>query len=511
MFISAVAAIALGSLDTQTKPKITAVSMFKNGYSFIARRTDIPASGTYIVDEPPQAAHGTFWHLPSDGLSITSTASTTMEDKSTDTVGSLDGLINLNTGKQVTIDFVDVPSLSGTLMESIGDQLVVKTTEGIVFVSRSRIKRLVFQQEPNMKSPTSNFKRVMKIEVRAKQPGTIDTVGLEHGLTWVPAYAIDISDPKQLTLVAKATVINELDDLDNVDASFITGFPNVQFRGVPDPLTNPASMDSILSMLVGISFDKDSSNMMTQNAAPARASEGVGRGDYTGGFIPSGEGEQLEDLFFYKLSNITLKKGDRAAYTLFSSTVPYHHLYSWDVSRLPYTYSYQNDRGDRGPIPQEVWHSLTFKNESGKPFTTAVASTFQNGQILGQDLMRYTTPGTEAEVRITKALDIRTDAIEEEVSRERAALKLPSGNTYDLIVVKGTLTAKNNRREPASMRISLAYDGEPVAADGNPKVIRGTKGLGDLNPITSLEWRPEIKAGDALKLTYTYKLYVRTP
>lgn len=511
MIISAVAAFAFASLDTDAKQKITAVSMFKNGYSFIARETNIPTSGDYTVDEPPLAAHGTFWHLPSEGISIKRTASTTIDVTTNATVGSIDSMIELNIGSPATVDFLDLPSLTGTLMQSIGDQLVVKTPEGVVFVSRARIKRLIFQKDPKFQMPIKSSKRVMKLEVEAKQPGTINTVGLEHGLMWVPAYAIDITDPKQLTLVAKATVINELGDLDNVDASFITGFPNVQFRNVPDPLTNPASLDQMLGMLVGVSFDKTDNSLITQNAAPARDAESYGRApDFTGGFIPTGEGTQMEDLFFYKLSGITLKKGDRAAYTLFTSKAPYQHLYTWDVVRLPYSYQAERMAHNDAQL-QDVWHSLTFKNSSGKPFTTAVASTFQNGQILGQDLMRYTTAGAEAEVRITKALDIRSEAIEEEISRDRASLRLPSGNTYDLLTVKGTLTAKNNRGESARMRISLSYDGDPVSADGNPKVIKGTKGLGELNPLTSLEWRPEVSAGKTLNLTYTYKMYVRTP
>ncbi len=509
MITSAVAALAFASL-TDAKPKITAVSMFKNGYSFIARETNVPSSGEYIIEEPPMAAHGTFWHLPSEGVSITNTSSTTIDVNNKATIGSIDSLIDLNKGMQVTVDFIDLPSLTGTLLQSIGDQIVVKTSEGVVFVSRSRIKRLMFKDEPKTEAPFTTEKRVMKLQVEAKQPGTIRTVGLEHGLMWVPAYAIDISDLKQLTLVAKATVINELGDLDNVDASFITGFPNVQYSGITDPLTNPNSLDQILSMLVGGAFAPSQNGIMTQNVARGgRAAEAEKDADFTGGFIPSGEGEQMEDLFFYKLSGITLKKGDRAAYTLFSTKTPYEHLYTWDVVRTPYSNDY--DRTEHTEQQQDVWHSLTFKNNSGKPFTTAVASTFQNGQILGQDLMHYTTAGSSAEVRITKALDIRVDAIEEEISRDRASLQLPGGRTYDLLTVKGTLTAKNNKADAAKMRISVSYDGEPVSAEGSPKVVKGTKGLGDLNAVTSLEWRPEVAAGKTLTLTYTYKMYVRTP
>ena len=509
MFVTALAATALLATQDAT-PKITAVSMFKNGYSFVAHETPIGGSGEYIIEQPPQAAHGTFWHLPTAGIAITRATATDMEIPYTSPAGNLDVLLELNVGKRLTVDFMDLPSITGTLMTGIGDQLVVKTNEGVVLVSKNRIKRVLFAQEPIFKSDHKASKRVLKLQVEAKGPGSISTVGLERGLAWVPAYAIDISDKKELQLVAKATVINELADLDDVDASFITGFPNVRYAGTTDPLVSTASLDQMLGMLVAGSFAKDISagNVMTQNAPAARDAEMVVPSDFTGGYTTGGEGQQLEDLFFYKLSGITLKKGDRAAYTLFTTKVPYEHLYTWDVVRQP---DYNPDRERREDQPQDVWHSLTFKNNSGKPFTTAVATTFQNGQILGQDIMHYTTPGTDAEVRITKSLDIHAEALEEEVSRERAALKLPSGNTYDLITVKGTLTARNNRKEASKMRISVSFSGDLATSDHDPKVVKGAKGLGDLNPVTFLEWRPEIRSGEQVQLTYTYKVYARTP
>ena len=62
------------------------------------------------------------------------------------------------------------------------------------------------------------------------------------------------------------------------------------------------------------------------------------------------------------------------------------------------------------------------------------------------------------------------------------------------VTVKGTLTATNHKSTGAKMRISVGFSGELTAADGNPKVTKGTKGLGELNPNTFLEWRPEVKS-----------------
>lgn len=501
--------VVAACLALQTKPsvpRITAVSLFKNGYSFVARELPVSGSGQYVIEQPPMAAHGTFWHLPSAGVSILKATATQLERSAETAVPSLDDLIAENTGKKVTVDFIDLPSVSGTLMASIGDQIVLRTTEGVVFVMRSRIKRVVFHEEPDFKTAAKSFLPVVKLDVEAKAPGTITTVGLEHGLTWVPSYAIDLTNDKELLLICKATVMNELADLDNIEASFITGFPNMRFAGGVDPLTNPATLDAVLAMLIGSSFAPGPMANVTSQAAMSRADEMRGaQADFTQILPVPGVDQQLQELFFYRVPGISLKKGDRAAFNLFTAKAPYEHVYTWDVVRQVHSV------GARIP-GQDIWHTISFKNTSGKPLTTAVATTFQEGQILGQDLVNYTTAGAETEVRITKSLDIHAQSSEEQVSRDRAALVLPNTSiAYDLITVKGTLSVKNSRPKNARMRISLTVEGELVNAEGKPQTSKTTRGLGEINPATSLLWKPEVKAGETIELNYTYKAYVRTP
>ena len=502
MITSAVAAIALSVLANDAKPKITAVSMFKNGYSLIARRTDIPGSGEYIVDEPPMASYGTFWHLPTDGISITSTASTMIEEKKDSPAANLDQVLSLNVGEQVTVDFNDAPSMTGTLMSTVGNYLVLQTSEGVVFIGRDHIKRILFPKVPKVSTTEKNSRRVMKLTVEANKPGAIDTIGLEHGLTWVPAYAIDISNDKELNFVAKGTVINELADLDGVDASFITGFPNVRYLNVIDPLTSPNSLDQILQMAVSGGFTP-SANMASQMAAGRAAyTNAPPTNDFTAGYTPQGTGEQREDLFFYKLHDITLKKGDRAAFTLFSYKAPYDHVFTWNVNG-----SYL---GAGTVADQDVWHSIVFKNASGKPLTTALASVFHDNDIVGQDLVNYCPPGAELNVQLSKAMDIQATSSVEEIARVRSAISRPEMNAiFDFVTVRGTLTIRNLRKEKAKMRIFANVEGEVTAADGDPEIHKTGANSNTLNPTSNLAWSPEVRAGETLKLTYTYKEYFR--
>ena len=488
--IAAITALVLG--QGSSAPRITSVSMFKNGFSFVAHETRVTGSGEYIIPQPPQTAYGTFWHLPSAGISIKRATVTSVENQTTTLVHSLDALLDLNKGKQVTLDFFDLPTVTGILMESLGDQLMIKAPDGIEIVAKSRIKRVLFPQDPATQVMSTETSRVLSLDVEAKQSGTISTVGLEHGLAWLPSYSLDISDSKEMEVVGKATIINDLADLDNVDAGFITGFPNVPYSNVLDPLISNASLDQmVLPTIDQAPFNARQNSLVMQKAAKDEAQEAP--------YVPAGTGEQNEDLYVYHLPGVSLKKGDRATYILFAFKTPYDHLYTWDVSP------------SAGGGEQEVWHSLTFKNTGGKPLTTAVATTFQKGQLLGQSSTDYTPAGVDAEVQITRAMDIHAEAIEEEVSRDRASLRLPGGSTYDLITMKGTLTATNHKSTAAKMRISVSFSGDLASADSSPKATKGTKGLGELNTSTSLEWRPEVRPDATLKLTYIYRLYERTP
>ena len=42
-----------------------------------------------------------------------------------------------------------------------------------------------------------------------------------------------------------------------------------------------------------------------------------------------------EDLFLYSRSGVTLAKGERASYNVFSGNIAYEHLYNWEVEDQP--------------------------------------------------------------------------------------------------------------------------------------------------------------------------------
>ena len=216
-------------------------------------------------------------------------------------------------------------------------------------------------------------------------------------------------------------------------------------------------------------------------------------------------GLTAEDLFFYRQPNVRLAPGERGYYILFAAQAEYRHVYELD---LPDTIQDTRYVGIQpGQEVRDVWHSLKFKNTSKQPFTTGAATVMKDGEILGQDMMMYTSVEAEATVRITKALDVRVDDDEEEVERQREFLKIRSGH-YDLVTLKGTVQIANRKSEAVTLEISKTLTGEVKQADATPKITSLAKGLRAVNPRQRLEWKIELKPGEKRTLSYTYNVYI---
>lgn len=501
-------------------PKVIGASLFKNGYAVVMREIPVSGPGTITVKELPKITLGTLWITGSNGIKIGQIVRTTKETAGERDATDFDEILAANVGKNLVLLVPgangEFSPVQGKLLSAAGDIVVMQTAAGMQSLAKSAIKNILGNDGGfNYKVPTKASESVLKIKV-AQGSGEIYTVGLEKGITWSPSYAIDLSDSKQLHLLAKAVVLDDLAPLDAIELKFVTGFPNVPWSNFLDPLLSGSSVDEYLSMLNGLQVNLDA---VKNNPLANQAAGGVGIGGF-GAAAPApplssesfGQnnlpGIQAEDLFFYRQSGVTLKKGDRAYYVLFEAKADFSHLYTLEIP----DYVQGNVRYDAPEhvLPPDVWHAIKFKNTSGRPLTTAPASVFKDGQLIGQDMVKYVSQGSEVLVNLTKALDVHAEAVEEEVSRDRGSLHLPNGGLFDLVNLKGTIALDNTKNEAVKMKITKSLTGEVQTADGDPKITKVAKGLQEVNPRANLEWTPEIPAGKKLTLTYTYKLYVRS-
>lgn len=503
MILTTLAFAALG--QTAATPKIDSVALFKNGYAMVIRKFPVKDGGA-VVAEIPQAALGTFWITTSGDLKIEEVVTTQVDKTTTTKPGNIDEFMQLNVGKTVMLQTVNLGIIEGKLIQVAGDSVMVERGGVPTMFSRQEIRSITVKEGAVTSRPSTRKERVMRFKTRGT--GEIFLYGLERGMTWSPAYALDISDSKSLEMTAKATVLNDLGNLSGANLRLVTGFPNVPWSTVAEPLLSGQSVDQFTNFLASVGMPAGGGfggggrrDAMTQNAAPAADFGGA----FSQGFSST---DMAEDLFFYKRPGVTLKSGDRAFYVLFEAKSEYSHLYTVD---FPDTVANNVDYRGMPEGPSDVWHSLNFKNTSGQPLTTAPVSVYKDGQLMGQDTLMYTPAGADLLVKMSKALDIRAEATEEELSRERGALRIPNtGFVYDLVTLKGTISLRNFKNQEVRMMMNKLVTGEIVEADKTPAITKSAKGLREINPASKLIWKLDLKPGQQLEVKYTYKLYLRS-
>jgi hypothetical protein len=223
------------------------------------------------------------------------------------------------------------------------------------------------------------------------------------------------------------------------------------------------------------------------------------------------EGEFKEDLFYYPPVTATVKKGERFSFVLSESKAPYQHIYTWDIpDTIPLDRSGRYDRSsDETPETEPIWHSLKLENKTKQPWTTGSAFIVQDGVPLGQDMLKYTSVGSQTIVRITRATDVAGQRQEFEIERQRNARQFYRDN-YDLVTVRGELKLQNKRTKPVHATITKTTTGTVEQTSPEAKVAVRAEGLTPVNQKSTLEWSIDLAPGEEQVLTYVVQVYVRS-
>ncbi|MHB8636396.1 MAG: hypothetical protein ACYC96_07980 [Fimbriimonadaceae bacterium] len=500
------------------QPKIIAASLFKNGYAVLTREIEIPAGGRALVTDIPEGSLGTVWLTTTDGLKLASVKNIQLRAESSTPAASVLELLTLNVGKEVRLAVDDTTTYDGKLLSATTDVLLLKSGDDVVALNPTQV-RSVTVAGANTAAPRTSKKRALEIKVEGRRAGRMYMIALERGLTWSPAYSLDISDPKKLKFVSKAVLLDDIGDLHDIEARLVTGFPNVYFLPVADPLLASTSVDEYIRSLgmadaaadadrrnLGVSFGGQAA--MAQNSLPLGGGGFFDAAQAMSHDNPAGFAEG--DLFFYRQPHVTIRKGERAYYVLADATLPYKEIYTWDsADSVGNNNGYGYNQPNQPDPVEEIWHSVQFKNSVGQPLTTGPATTFKAGELMGQDMLKYTSTGSDALVKITKALDVHAESADEEIDRKRVALQVPGMGAFDLVTLRTVMKATNTKADRIHLKVTRPFTGEMVDG-GDAKITKNVKGLRHINPTGKLVWERDVQPGKAVTLTFTTKVYVRS-
>ncbi len=524
--------------------KIEKLALFKNGLGFVISGGELPRDAqTVRIGQLPVPTLGTFWVGYPKDVKVQNLV-TSMEDLETeDPVESIGQLVQLNAGRKVVLHMsdrdIEGTVLAGTVPKenrrapspyfmsprnpgypypaagAVGNVLMIKTEKGIVALSPGSIIRAEFGDS----EPVSIIRHKQKCPViwmnleRQASGEKITVSYLARGVTWVPGYLIDLSDPKTARFSAHAVVINEMVDLNDVKLQLVTGFPNIKFSGILNPVAKSQSLAEFLQALTGSGGGGGSADYRMMQQAVMVNSPSVFDMEASAvapGYSTAAQGEAAEDLYFYPAKNITLKKDETAWLPLFTAEMPYKHIYTWKIRDFVDNEDhYRAERESQNPKPgEEIWHSCRLTNTLNMPLTTAAAQFITNDELTGQDVCYYTAPKAETTIRINKALNLVAEQAETEVDRKRDASVI-HGYHYDLVKVQGELRIRNRLAKQVSVEVTKELSGEVLEKGPNSTDTKTAEGLKKVNPKHILTWSIELKPDEDRKISYTYQVYIR--
>jgi hypothetical protein len=559
------------------------VIIFKDGYClFVKRATGTAnAAGEVFTEEVPDAAVlGSFWATPREGrmLSMTAGVVTTKEEKkeSVNCSGHLE-LLRANKGRKCTIETTEKKLLNGTIREVLtretkktvtlpinagahhhrswsaraypssipvtrvttsvtGSHFVLATEDGDVVLGVHQVRQLTIKgMKIKTERTVTSTKTAKRLTFRFAKGGQKREMLITYfcpGIRWIPTYRVELASPdaeKKLARIRlQAEILNEAEDLAAVPLDLVVGVPNFRFRSVVSPFSLESTLRNALQQaapqLMGQFGNRFSNALFTQRAAEWRRPRRPAARPPAGGSVRlpaelTAAGSQ--DLFIYSLPKMPLKKGHRAAVTIFDATAPYRDVYTWklhlrrhDIEAAP--------SGAKVASPlvlskNQVWHQVELTNNTKLPWTTGAAMFMQDGRPLAQELLTYTSAGDAVRVPVTVSVDTRGSFSEKETGRKLRALRW-NRSDYARIDKLGTVTVANNKKTPVDLEVTCLFGGHADEASHKGEIALGAFDSKDwknyhghpaVNNHSRVTWKLKIEPGKAEKLTVKYHYFTR--
>ena len=279
-------------------------------------------------------------------------------------------------------------------------------------------------------------------------------------------------------MTLQATLINELAYIEQATVNLVVGVPSFAFKDTLDPIAiqQRASQLSAYFQEGSRTAYGFSNALVTQQARMSeyrhRAPEPPTEGDSN--FM---DAAQDEDLFIYTLENVSLNKYEQMVVTVAEFELPYEDIYTLDLPFGPpreVRREFQNQQQAelaRLFAAPKVMHEIRLTNSSKYPLTTAPALILQNGRLIAQGMMTYTSIGADTDLELTAAINIQVGKTSREVERIANAEKWRN-NTLDRVNLEGAIQLTNRTGQTVKIEVRRHVLGVTDTADHAGKMVQ---------------------------------------
>jgi hypothetical protein len=542
---------ALSGEPPETELKTTAVAAFKNGLAFVVKQGDARLeAGVGNIASVPNATLGSLWIAPNDaGASLDEIVAHRYKVSGQQSLTVLAEVLLANAGKVFTIvdnnqkeytgEIVGFRQAAGSALLSnpsaensysnalpvlpqprvVPEFLLLKSEGKILALYFHNIARVVLPADSILQQTQEEERKALRFKIKGATGHANLTMGyLEHGLGWTPSYLVSLQDDKMAQITMQAVLVDDAEDLKDTDLFFVVGVPNFAYANVPSPM---ALQQSLLDFMQAAARRNDTnglySNALTGQRLIGGVANGLGDADSEAPSFASTiqelQGAQEEDLFLYNRKNVTLGRGERATYNVFSEIVSYEHIYEWNLEDQPRVDGFGNalnnsNSGADRSTKDSIWHALRLKNTTKFPWTSAPTMVIAGTKPLSQDTVSYTPKGATSSLKLTVATDIRASHEENEVDRQKDVQRRRSHN-YDEVTVEGTLTVRNYKGKEVRLSIADRVRGSVESQTDDGKTTKLAEAIAVDNPLSRLTWEVTLKAGEEKVIKYRYKVWLR--
>jgi len=535
--------------------KTSAVAAFKNGLAFVVKQGDVRLEdGAGRIASIPNATLGSLWITPNDaGASLEEVVAYRYKVPVRENLTALADVLLANAGKVVTVEYGNQKEYTGEIVgfpeeghftpeaapvpapsteytstmtaastalpsRPVPEFLLLKVEGKLLALYFRSITQVTLPAEPALQAKHEEERKALRFKVKGAGAHANLTMGyLENGLGWTPSYLVSLEDDKTARITMQAVLVDDAEDLKAADVFFVVGVPNFAYAHIPSPMALQQTLLDFMQAAtrkdISGAGGRDSNgllgqmrvNMISDLEAPSPSFATA---------VEELAGAPEEDLFLYTRNGVTLARGERATYNVFSGNVTYEHIYQWEVEDQPRVdgmgnvQNYQNsgtpDRVERN----NIWHALRVKNTTKFPWTSAPAMVISGTKPVSQGTLPYTPKSAVSNLKLTIATDIRASHEEQEVDRQRN-VERRRGYTYDQVTVEGTLKIKNYKSKDVRLSIDKTLRGSVESQTDNGKAEKLGEAIAVDNPMSRLTWEVTLKAGDERKITYRYKVWLR--
>lgn len=459
--------------------------VFKEGFGFYMREgSAVLENGWATTNFVPRAASGTFWVYPLNPADRVDTVVTTNDNRIMfDTPKDIKTKLGDKIGLRMKIVSKGNVVSEGTLRAVLDDMLLLREENGgFKAVEYENVVAITLTDFP------------VRLKLKTTNPNGRAAIGISYiqaGVRWEPNYVMEVLNGDRARLTLRGTLLDLPEELKGANLVFVIGAPNLLNVTQVDWLLQGFQTKFLPENLDKVVFDLD------RESGAARAAESktaAPRGDTLGGGGFGGAGtpgappiQESGELQYYTKPNFSLRPGERAMTTIFESEVPVTPFFEWHADS------------------DQVDYIIKIRNTTGNPFTVGPVFVIEDMRPVGQTVMKYTANGDEAELRMARAVGIKVEASQTEVSRGEP---ITVGETrYVPITMKGTLTIENFRNRDAQVRVSRTAFGRVIEVMNGGKVKDTQVQTNTPNSRNVLEWMVVAPGGKKTELSYTYETF----